>query len=226
MNIDEKPAKFIRRREVEKRIGRSHTWIYEQLANPSSDFPRPIRPNPSTRNIVWVESEVEAWMQKRIEPRLPKFGHQRNARLEQQEMNSCVNALLPPLRDVSEHTEQVTYWRCIAFPEVCSKKHISREKAKTCSEAALIQRYEEKRALRVKCVTLRLQGVSTKEVARIVGCTPSIVASSVKFALSLFRWHFSDENQEDTTHEALKKGLLILACMPSHKWFAHKVGGA
>lgn len=59
--------RLIRRREVEQIIGRSTTWIYEQLADPASDFPRPIHPLPGVRSVLWVASEVEDYVAKRAD---------------------------------------------------------------------------------------------------------------------------------------------------------------
>ncbi|HYE35391.1 helix-turn-helix transcriptional regulator [Methylocaldum sp.] len=52
--------RFIRLKEVRFITGRSKTQIYED-----PNFPRPVKL--SKRESAWVESEVRAWMQSRIE---------------------------------------------------------------------------------------------------------------------------------------------------------------
>jgi len=52
--------------EVEAMTGRRKTAIYADLADPDSDFPRPVRIG---RSVRWVRPEVTAWIQGRIAAR-------------------------------------------------------------------------------------------------------------------------------------------------------------
>lgn len=56
--------RFLRLPEVRTITGRSRTQIYEDPG-----FPRPIKLSSSRRGreSAWIESEVRAWMQRRVE---------------------------------------------------------------------------------------------------------------------------------------------------------------
>ena len=56
---------FIRREDVQRITGMSRAWIYQAMAE--SRFPRPVTCSPGSRR--WLLSEVEAWMQQRIQER-------------------------------------------------------------------------------------------------------------------------------------------------------------
>jgi prophage regulatory protein len=56
------PARLIRIGEVQHRTGFSRSQIYRLVA--SGQFPRPIRASEATS--VWIENEVQAWIEGRI----------------------------------------------------------------------------------------------------------------------------------------------------------------
>lgn len=64
---------FIRRSQVEKKIGLGRSAIYAKLDPKSSsfdpEFPRPIKLGGKSHNapVAWVEAEIDAWMERRIE---------------------------------------------------------------------------------------------------------------------------------------------------------------
>ncbi|HFE7554828.1 TPA: helix-turn-helix transcriptional regulator [Salmonella enterica subsp. enterica serovar Newport] len=58
MNSD----RFLRLRQVEDKIGFGKSWIYRQIQ--LQQFPPSIRLN--SRHVAWLESEVDAWIHKRI----------------------------------------------------------------------------------------------------------------------------------------------------------------
>lgn len=55
---------ILRRKQVESRTGLSRSTIYARIAEGS--FPRPIDLG-GGRAVGWVESEINAWLQARIE---------------------------------------------------------------------------------------------------------------------------------------------------------------
>ena len=61
----ENPKKFLRLPDVLERTGYKRTTIYEMIK--AGNFPAPVHLGP--RAVAWVESEVEAWMQERIDAR-------------------------------------------------------------------------------------------------------------------------------------------------------------
>ena len=56
--------RILRRKQVESRTGLSRSTIYARIAEGS--FPRPIDLG-GGRAVGWVETEIEAWLQSRIE---------------------------------------------------------------------------------------------------------------------------------------------------------------
>src|SRR5262245_42660999 len=58
---------FLRSRGVSTRTGLSRTTIWRLIK--AKKFPRPVPITDSGYAVGWVESEVEAWMQARIEQR-------------------------------------------------------------------------------------------------------------------------------------------------------------
>lgn len=52
--------------EVERRVDKRKSWIFAELANPDSDFPRPIK---CGRSNSWLLSEVLSWIDARIAER-------------------------------------------------------------------------------------------------------------------------------------------------------------
>lgn len=56
---------FISRNEVERITGMSRSWIYQAMAE--NNFPRPVPCTKTTRR--WVLSEVQTWMQEKLEDR-------------------------------------------------------------------------------------------------------------------------------------------------------------
>ena len=63
----ETPTKerFLRLSDVKKRTGLSRSTIYLNISN--GTFPKNI--NLGLRCVAWLESEIEAWMQARIQER-------------------------------------------------------------------------------------------------------------------------------------------------------------
>lgn len=57
--------RFLRLPEVIQISGYRRTTIYEMIK--AGNFPAPVHLGP--RAVAWVESEVEAWMQERIDAR-------------------------------------------------------------------------------------------------------------------------------------------------------------
>jgi len=57
--------RFLRLPEVIQISGYRRTTIYEMIK--AGDFPAPVHLGP--RAVAWVESEVEDWMQERIDAR-------------------------------------------------------------------------------------------------------------------------------------------------------------
>ena len=56
---------ILRRDEVERRTGYKHTTIYKKMAD--GEFPKTIRLG--AKAVGWLESEVEAWLDARVEAR-------------------------------------------------------------------------------------------------------------------------------------------------------------
>ncbi len=55
---------FLNLDQVKLRVGnKSTTWVYEKMKR---DFPRPVR-YAGSRSVVWIESEIEAWMHAQVE---------------------------------------------------------------------------------------------------------------------------------------------------------------
>lgn len=68
MGHSEKPTvrhRLIRRREVLSRIGLGQTVLYQMISEGRFPAPIPI----SSQAVAWLESEVDAWIQQRIEAR-------------------------------------------------------------------------------------------------------------------------------------------------------------
>ena len=57
--------KLIRIQQVAEKLGVSVSWIYKHLAK--RDFPRPIKLTDGGRAIAWRESDIDAWIETRIE---------------------------------------------------------------------------------------------------------------------------------------------------------------
>lgn len=55
--------RFIRLKEVVRRVGISKSNIYRLI--PDGKFPRPIQLGPNS--VAWLESEVSAWVNDKIE---------------------------------------------------------------------------------------------------------------------------------------------------------------
>lgn len=56
---------FIRREDVQRITGMSRAWIYQAMAD--NRFPRPVACSPGSRR--WLLSEIQTWMQQRIQER-------------------------------------------------------------------------------------------------------------------------------------------------------------
>ena len=61
----EAAIKFIRLPVVIERTGYRRTSIYEKVAD--GTFPRPVQLGP--RAVAWLSSEIDNWMQERVEER-------------------------------------------------------------------------------------------------------------------------------------------------------------
>lgn len=57
--------RFLRRPDVERLTGLPRSTIYDLMSR--AGFPKPVRL--SDRLVAWIESEVRAWMSKRIAER-------------------------------------------------------------------------------------------------------------------------------------------------------------
>lgn len=57
------PTVILRRPQVEARTGLSRSTIYERMRR--GRFPRPIQLGP--RSVGWLESDINAWLDERIE---------------------------------------------------------------------------------------------------------------------------------------------------------------
>ena len=59
------PKKFLRLPDVIERTGYGRSTIYEMIK--AGNFPAPVYLGP--RAVAWLESEVDSWMQDRIDAR-------------------------------------------------------------------------------------------------------------------------------------------------------------
>jgi prophage regulatory protein len=57
--------KVLRLAELQKRVPRSRSRIYEDMAR--GEFPRPVKLGP--RSVGWLEHEIEAWLAARVAER-------------------------------------------------------------------------------------------------------------------------------------------------------------
>jgi prophage regulatory protein len=57
--------KVLRRPDVESLTGLSRSSIYEMMA--ADTFPKPVRL--SVRSVGWLETEVAAWLERRVKAR-------------------------------------------------------------------------------------------------------------------------------------------------------------
>jgi prophage regulatory protein len=62
MELQNKTAQLLRRRQVETLTGFRRSTIYERMAR--GQFPRPIRLGP--RTVAWIASEIDGWIAARI----------------------------------------------------------------------------------------------------------------------------------------------------------------
>ena len=61
--MSEKPEKFLRLAEVQRRVPYSRSTIYLKVAR--GEFPAPI--NLGARAVAWLESDIDKWIAERIE---------------------------------------------------------------------------------------------------------------------------------------------------------------
>lgn len=59
------PMRFLRAPDVIERVGLSRRTFFKLVQ--AGQFPDPVRPSPKT--VAWLESEVEAWMKRKVEER-------------------------------------------------------------------------------------------------------------------------------------------------------------
>jgi prophage regulatory protein len=62
MELQNKTAQLLRRRQVETLTGLRRSTIYERISH--GQFPRPIHLGP--RTVAWLASEVDGWIAARI----------------------------------------------------------------------------------------------------------------------------------------------------------------
>jgi prophage regulatory protein len=60
--MSEKPEKFLRLSEVQRRVPMSRSSIYNKISR--GEFPRPI--NLGARAVAWLESEIDQWVELRV----------------------------------------------------------------------------------------------------------------------------------------------------------------
>ena len=58
--------RLVQQPEVEYLVAKRKTWIFAELANPDSDFPKPVKVG---RNNAWVLSEILAYIDRRVADR-------------------------------------------------------------------------------------------------------------------------------------------------------------
>jgi prophage regulatory protein len=64
--MEESKERVLLRAEVEKRVGLSRSPLYARIKR--GEFPRPIRRG-SSKAVGWLESEVDAWIERCREAR-------------------------------------------------------------------------------------------------------------------------------------------------------------
>lgn len=69
MSISDKPRRFLRLPEVERKVGLKKTSIFDLIGK--REFPAAIKLTDSTN--AWIEHEIEAWMDERIAASRPGF---------------------------------------------------------------------------------------------------------------------------------------------------------
>lgn len=67
--------KFLRLAQVKERIGLSSPSIYRLIS--AEKFPAPVRIGPNSS--VWIESEIDAWSEKRVAERDDRLAAQQRA---------------------------------------------------------------------------------------------------------------------------------------------------
>lgn len=68
-------VRSLRLPEVKQLTGLAKATLYEQIAK--GKFPRPMRLSPGA--VGWVESEVQAWLKRRLAARGPQFRREQPA---------------------------------------------------------------------------------------------------------------------------------------------------
>ena len=68
-SISERKLSFLRRPKVEKRTGLSRSTIYLRIKN--GTFPKPVKLG--ERSVGWIESEVDEWLESRVQSRNEEF---------------------------------------------------------------------------------------------------------------------------------------------------------
>jgi len=67
MKCQEKPRRFLRKRQVAERVGYHPVHLMRKAVDPDDDFPRPIRLG--ARAVAFDEAEIDAWMARRMADR-------------------------------------------------------------------------------------------------------------------------------------------------------------
>ena len=57
--------RILRLPAVEEKIGYKHAHIYNMMKR--GEFPRPIQLSPNGHSVGWLESEIDEWIDRRIE---------------------------------------------------------------------------------------------------------------------------------------------------------------
>ena len=72
MSREDKPRRFLRKRQVAERVGYHPVHVMRKAVDPNDDFPRPVRLG--ARAVAFAEDEVDAWMTRRMAERDRKEG--------------------------------------------------------------------------------------------------------------------------------------------------------
>ncbi len=54
-----RPLRALKRKQVEEKVGKGTSWIYERMAQ--GKFPRPAKDG---RSVIWFEHEIDDYLEK------------------------------------------------------------------------------------------------------------------------------------------------------------------